>query len=92
MVSEAISPYLKNHRLVVFPQVVGKDVCVHERLPALAQDVHSLFQELYFNPGHVVLLHLLHFLLDRGIQLVLKLERLHVVHVAVAIEKVALQG
>lgn len=39
-----------------------------------------------------MLLHLLHLFLDRGIQLVLKLEGLHVVHVAVAVEEVALQG
>lgn len=39
-----------------------------------------------------MLLHLLHLLLDGGIQLVLKLEGLHVVHVAVAVEEVALQS
>jgi hypothetical protein len=35
----------------------------------------------YLNPGHVVLLHLLHLVLHHGVQLVLKLQRLQVVHV-----------
>ena len=43
------------------------------------------------DPTHVVLLHLLHLLLDRGVQLVLELERLHVVHVAVTVEEVAVK-
>jgi hypothetical protein len=32
--------------LVVFLEVVGKDVGVHERTPTLAQDVQALLQEL----------------------------------------------
>ena len=38
-----------------------------------------------------MLLHLLHLVLDGGVQLVLELERLHVVHVAVAVEEVAVE-
>merc|ERR1719414_2787847 len=36
--------------------------------------------------------HLVHFLLDHGVQLVFKLQRLQVVHVAIAIMKVSIQG
>ena len=43
------------------------------------------------DPAHVVLLHLLHFLLDGGVELVLELERLRVVHVAVAVEEVTVE-
>lgn len=39
-----------------------------------------------------MLLHLLHLLLDLSIELVLKAQALHVVHVAVAVEQVPLQG
>lgn len=39
-----------------------------------------------------MLLHLLHLLLDLSIELVLKAQALHVVHVAVAVEEVPLQG
>lgn len=46
----------------------------------------------YLNPRHIVLLHLFHLLLDGRIELVLKLEGLHVVHVAVAVEQIALEG
>lgn len=39
-----------------------------------------------------MLLHLLHLLLDLSIELVLKAQTLHVVHVAVAVEQVPLQS
>ena len=65
--------YLKDFTLVVFPQIVGKDVSVHQSPPTLAQDVHGLFQKLHFDPRHVVLLHLIHLLLHHGVQLVLEL-------------------
>lgn len=64
----------EDHRLVVLLQVVGKHIRVHERLPALAEDVNGPLEELHLNPAHVVLLHLFHLLLDRRVQLVLKLE------------------
>ena len=38
--------YLEYGGLVVFLEVVGKDVGVHERTPTLAQDVQALLQEL----------------------------------------------
>lgn len=87
-----ISLYLKNNGLVVLLEVEGKDIGEHERGAALAQHIHSLLQKLHLNPGHVVLLHLLHLLLDLSIELVLKAQALHVVHVAVAVEQVPLQG
>ena len=66
--------HLEDGRLVVFPQVVGKHVGVHQSATALTEDVQTLLQELNLNPGHVVLLHLLHLVLHHGVQLVLKLE------------------
>lgn len=84
--------YLKNNGLVVLLEVEGKDISKHERGAALAQHIHSLLEELHFNPGHVVLLHLLHLLLNLSVELVLEAQTLHVVHVAVAVEQVPLQG
>lgn len=84
--------YLKDNGLVVLLEVESEHVSEHERGAALAQHVHSLLQELHLDPGHVVLLHLLHLLLHLGVQLVLKAQALHVVHVAVAVEQVPLQG
>lgn len=49
-------------------------------------------EKSYLNPRHVVLLHLFHLLLDSCVKFVLKLEGLHVVHVAVAVEQIALKG
>lgn len=37
---------LKYYRLVVLPQVVGKDIGEHEGLSALTQDVHGLLEKL----------------------------------------------
>lgn len=88
----SLLPYLKNNGLVVLLEVEGKDVCEHKCGAALAQHIHGLLQKLHLNPGHVVLLHLLHLLLDLSIELVLKAQALHVVHVAVAVEQVPLQG
>ena len=110
-------PYLEKFALVVPFEIVGEDVGVHEGAPALAQNVHGLLQELDFDPGHVVLLHLLHLVLqkeekpsrscsyqgrlelsyhfnyfDHAVKLILEFERLKVVHVAVAVEEIALQG
>lgn len=51
----------------------------------------SSYQE-YLYPTHVVLLHLLHFVFYGGVQFVLELERLHVIHVSIAVEQVPLQG
>lgn len=39
-----------------------------------------------------MLLHLFHLLLDSCVEFVFKLEGLHVVHVAVAVEEIALEG
>lgn len=86
------STYLKNDGLVVLLEVEGKDVSEHERGAALAQHVHGLLQKLHLDPRHVVLLHLLHLLLDLSVELVLEAQALHVVHVAVAVEQVPLQG
>lgn len=83
--------YLEDDGLVVLLEVEGEDVGEHERGAALAEHVHGLLEELHLDPGHVVLLHLLHLLLDLGIQLVLEPQALHVVHVAVAVEQVPLQ-
>lgn len=85
-------PYLKNNGLVVLLEVEGEDISEHECGAALAQHIHSLLQKLHLNPGHVVLLHFLHLLLDLSIELVLKAQTLHVVHVTVAVEQVPLQG
>lgn len=84
--------YLKDNGLIILFEVEGKDVGVHERGTALAEDVDRFFQELDLNPGHVVLLHLLHLLLDLGVEFVLEAQALHVVHVTVAVEEVSLQG
>ena len=67
--------------IVVFLQIVGEDVGVHESPAALAEDVQTLPEELDLDPGHVVLLHLLHLILHHRVQLVLELQRLKVVHV-----------
>ena len=88
---EVLLVVLEDDRLVRLLQVVGEDVRVHERLPALAEDVDGLPQELHLDPAHVVLLHLLHFVLDGGVQFVFEFERLHVVHVTVAVEEVSLE-
>ena len=45
-VGNAIKNYFKDNRLVIFLQIVSKDIRVHQRLSTLAQNVHSLFQEL----------------------------------------------
>ena len=74
--------HLEDGRLVVFPQVVGKHISVHQGATTLTEDVQTLLQELHLNPGHVVLLHLLHLVLHHRIQLRLKLQRLQVVHVS----------
>ena len=67
--------------IVVFLQIVGKDISVHECPAALAEDVEALLEELDLDPGHVVLLHLAHLVLNHRVQLVLKLEGPTVVHV-----------
>ena len=67
--------------IVVFLQIVGKDISVHESPAALAEDVQTLPEELDLDPGHVVLLHLLHLVLHHRVQLVLKLQGLKVVHI-----------
>ena len=69
-----LETYLENSGLIVFPQVVSENVGVHQGTAALAQDVQALLQELNLNPGHVVLLHLLHLVLHHGVELVLELE------------------
>lgn len=78
-----LSTNLEDCRLVIFPEIVSEHVGVHHRPPALAEDIQTLLEELNLYPGHVVLLHLLHLVLYHGVQLVLKLEGLQVVHVPV---------
>lgn len=84
--------YLKDNGLIILFEVEGKDVSVHECGTTLAEDVDCFLQELHLNPWHVVLLHFLHLLLHLCIELVLKAQALHVVHIAVAVEQVPLQG
>lgn len=86
------SSYLKDNGLIILFEVEGKDVCVHECGTTLAEDINCFLQELDLNPWHVVLLHLFHFLLDLGIEFVLKAQALHMVHVTIAVEEVPLQG
>ena len=78
---------LKNNGVIISFQVKGKDVGVHERAPALGEDIDGLLEELDFDPGHVVLLHFLHLLTHRSVELVLEFKRLHVVHISVAQEE-----
>ena len=75
-------PYLENNGVIISFQVKGKDVGVHERASALGEDVDGLLEELDLDPGHVVLLHFIHLLTNRCVELVLKFKRLHVVHVS----------
>ena len=72
---------LEDGRLVVLFEIVGEDIGVHQRPPALTEDVEGLFQELNLDPRHVVLLHLLHLILHHRTQLGLELQGLQVVHV-----------
>ena len=66
--------YLEDGRLIIFPQVVGKHISVHQGATTLTEDVKTLLEELNLNPGHVVLLHLLHLVLHHGVELILELE------------------
>lgn len=91
-VLEILLVLLEDDRLVGLLQVVGEAVGEHQRLSALAQHVDGLLEELHLDPAHVVRLHLLHLLLDRRVQFVLETQRLHVVHVPVAIEEITLQS
>lgn len=45
--------------------------------------------ESYLDPRHVVLLHFLHLQLHRRVELVLELQRLHVIHVAIVVVQVS---
>jgi hypothetical protein len=45
----------------------------------------------YLNPGHIMLLHFFHLLLNRRVQFVFKLERLHVIHIPIAVEQISLK-
>ena len=56
-------PHLEQLALIVPLEIVCKDIGEHERPPALAEDVHSLLEELDLDPAHVVLLHLVHLFL-----------------------------
>lgn len=89
-VLEVFLVFLEDDRLIRLLQIVGEAVGEHQRLSALAQHVDGLLEELHLDPAHVVRLHLLHLLLDRRVQFVLEAQRLHVVHVAVAIEQITL--
>ena len=41
---------LKDGRLVVLFEIVGEDIGVHQRSPALAEDVQGLLEELDLDP------------------------------------------
>lgn len=84
--------YLKDNGLVILFEVESEDISVHECGTTLAEDIDCFLQELHLDPGHVVLLHLLHLLLHLSVQLMLKAQTLHVVHVAITVEQVPLQG
>ena len=56
--------YLKDNGLIVLVEVEGEHVGIHEGLATLAQHVDCLAQELYLYPGHVLLLHGFHLILD----------------------------
>lgn len=62
-------PYLKDNGLVVFLQVESKDIGVHQSLPTATEDIDGHLQELNLDPGHAVLLHLLHLQTHRRVQL-----------------------
>lgn len=54
-------------------------------------DTFPNLNSAHLNPWHVVLLHFFHLDLHAGVELVLKLKALHVVHISITIEKVPLQ-
>jgi len=83
---------LKYSRLIIFAEIIGEHISVHQCTPALAENVQTFLEELHLNPGHVVLLHFLHLVLHHGVQLAFELERLEMIHVPVAIEEIPLQG
>jgi len=83
---------LKNNSLVVLDEIVGENVSVHQGSATLAQDFDGLAQKLHFDPTHVVLLHFLHLVLYRSIQLVLELQALHMIDVTIAVMQVTLQS
>ena len=60
---------LEDNGLVVFLEIVSKDVGVHERLSTEAEHVDGFLEELHLDPRHVVLLHVLHALSDASVQL-----------------------
>ena len=82
---------LEYDRVVVALEIEGERVRVHERLAAQAEHLDGLLEKLHLDPGHVVLLHLLHLLPDRVDELLLELQALMMVHVAVAVVQVALE-
>ena len=57
------STYFEDFALIVFLEIVGKDVCEHQGSSALAQNIDGLLQELNLDPGHIVLLHFFHLVL-----------------------------
>lgn len=59
--------YLKDNGLVILFEVESEDISVHECGTTLAEDINCFLQELHLNPGHVVLLHLFHFLFHLSI-------------------------
>ena len=81
MVLRQFFTHFKYSGLVVFPEIVGKDIGVHQSTPTLAQDVQAFLQELNLDPGHVVLLHFFHLVFHHGVQLAFEFERLKMVHV-----------
>jgi hypothetical protein len=53
---------LKDFALVVFLQVIGENVGVHQSSSGLAKDIQSLGQELNLDPRDALILHFHHLL------------------------------
>ena len=70
--SRNLLSYLKDNGLVILFEVESEDISVHECGTTLAEDINCFLQELHLDPGHVVLLHLLHLLFHLSIQLMLE--------------------
>ena len=68
-IKRMLTTHLEDNGLVVFLEIVSKDVGVHERLSTEAEHVDGFLEELHLDPRHVVLLHLFHAQPDARVQL-----------------------
>ena len=60
---------LEYNRVIILFQIERERIRVHQSLAAEAEHVDGLAQELHLDPGHVVLLHLLHLVLHHSVEL-----------------------